>query len=144
MEAKLKSLKVVDLKALLTKANVSPPAKANKSDLISRILGSPAAIDVYNAQYPSESASTVNDDLVRQIPLFSLHFSHPLLDSLLHQKSMCLRICPILWPLIVFSLDWNADEVSPSKVEESEKASPVVEPVRVSKTMIYLQSDLHK
>lgn len=98
MEAKLKSLKVVDLKALLTKANVSPPAKANKSDLISRILGSPAAIDVYHAQYPSESAPTVNDDLVCQIPLLSSHFSHPLLDSLPHQKSMFLWLCPISGP----------------------------------------------
>lgn len=62
MDAKLKSLKVVDLKQILSKAGVSAPAKANKSDLISKILASQEAIDAYNAQYPSE---TPNDDLVR-------------------------------------------------------------------------------
>ncbi|KAE9401564.1 hypothetical protein BT96DRAFT_817734 [Gymnopus androsaceus JB14] len=61
MDAKLKSLKVVDLKQILSKAGVSAPAKANKSDLISKILASQEAIDAYNAQYPSE---TPNDDLL--------------------------------------------------------------------------------
>ncbi|KAL0581848.1 hypothetical protein V5O48_000216 [Marasmius crinis-equi] len=51
MEAKLKALKVVDLKAILNKANQPPPAKANKQDLISRILASQEAIAVYNAEH---------------------------------------------------------------------------------------------
>ena len=49
---KLKALKVVDLKQILSKAGVSVPAKANKSDLISRILSSKQALDVYANLYP--------------------------------------------------------------------------------------------
>lgn len=66
-EAKLKTLKVVDLKDILAKASVSVPAKANKQDLIARILGSPAAIEVYNKQQNPNavpSSSTTADDLV--------------------------------------------------------------------------------
>jgi len=70
-EGKLKSLKVVDLKDILSKASVSVPAKANKQDLIARILASPAALDVYNRlQNPNASTSaapvsaTATDDLL--------------------------------------------------------------------------------
>jgi SAP domain-containing ribonucleoprotein len=70
-EAKLKTLKVVDLKDILSKASVSVPAKANKQDLVARILGSPAALAVYNKQQnPNASTSaaptsaTATDDLV--------------------------------------------------------------------------------
>ncbi|KAM5533332.1 hypothetical protein V8D89_013006 [Ganoderma adspersum] len=48
MEAKLKALKVVDLKDILAKANVTLTGKANKQDLVAKILGAPEAIDVYN------------------------------------------------------------------------------------------------
>ncbi|KAF9458434.1 hypothetical protein BDZ94DRAFT_1239986 [Collybia nuda] len=48
MDAKLKALKVVELKAILAQAKVQVPAKANKSDLISRIIASTHALDVYN------------------------------------------------------------------------------------------------
>lgn len=51
---KLKALKVVDLKAILTKANVQAPAKATKSDLISRILASQPAQDAYLSLYPPQ------------------------------------------------------------------------------------------
>ncbi|KAK7472858.1 hypothetical protein VKT23_000966 [Stygiomarasmius scandens] len=61
ISAKLKALKVNDLKQILQKAAVSVPAKSNKADLIARIVASPAALDVYNAQHPSESP---NDDLL--------------------------------------------------------------------------------
>ncbi|THU87708.1 hypothetical protein K435DRAFT_743445 [Dendrothele bispora CBS 962.96] len=61
ISAKLKALKVNDLKQILQKASVSVPAKTNKADLIARILASPTALDAYNAQYPSETA---NDDLL--------------------------------------------------------------------------------
>ncbi|KAJ3749110.1 hypothetical protein DFH05DRAFT_1475518 [Lentinula detonsa] len=65
MEAKLKSLKVVDLKQILTKANVAPAGKANKADLIAKIIASPAAVDAFNAIYPSaEPAPAANDDLL--------------------------------------------------------------------------------
>lgn len=60
MDAKLKSLKVVELKDILQKANVTVPAKANKQDLIAKILGSSAAIEVYNKQQNPTAA----DDLV--------------------------------------------------------------------------------
>jgi len=67
-EPKLKSLKVVDLKDILAKAAVSVPAKANKQDLIARVLASPAALDVYNKlQNPNASSSaapTATDDLL--------------------------------------------------------------------------------
>ncbi|KAF9264251.1 hypothetical protein L218DRAFT_987254 [Marasmius fiardii PR-910] len=53
MESKLKALKVVDLKAILTKAEQPAPAKSNKQDLISRIIASEKAISVYNAEHGS-------------------------------------------------------------------------------------------
>jgi len=78
-EAKLKSLKVVDLKDILSKAAVSVPAKANKQDLIARILGSPAALAVYNKQQNPNATSSAapisaaaTDDLVRAFLTFSL------------------------------------------------------------------------
>lgn len=68
-EAKLKALKVVDLKDILAKASVSAPAKANKQELIARILASPAALAVYNKQQNPNSSTvsvsaTATDDLV--------------------------------------------------------------------------------
>ncbi|KAI0930373.1 hypothetical protein AcV5_007107 [Taiwanofungus camphoratus] len=53
MESKLKALKVVALKDILAKASVSAPSKANKQDLINKILATPAATNVYNAQHAS-------------------------------------------------------------------------------------------
>lgn len=73
-EAKLKSLKVVDLKDILAKASVSVPAKANKQDLIARVLANPAALDVYNKQQNPTSAAPVSaaatDDLVSLFATF--------------------------------------------------------------------------
>ncbi|KAI0645400.1 hypothetical protein C8Q79DRAFT_691307 [Trametes meyenii] len=63
MEAKLKSLKVVDLKDILNKAGVAIPSKANKPDLIAKVLASPAAVDVYNQQHggaPPEPAKNAS------------------------------------------------------------------------------------
>ena len=48
METKLKALKVVDLRAILAKSNVSFPTRATKQDLIARIVDSPTAIQVYH------------------------------------------------------------------------------------------------
>ncbi|KAH8107494.1 hypothetical protein DFH11DRAFT_1549512 [Phellopilus nigrolimitatus] len=48
MESKLKALKVVDLKDVLTRAGVSIPTKANKPDLIAKIIASPAALSVFD------------------------------------------------------------------------------------------------
>ncbi|KAF7321549.1 hypothetical protein MKEN_00675900 [Mycena kentingensis (nom. inval.)] len=49
MEAKLKALKVAELRELLASETV--PAKANKTDLIARIIASPTATDAYKAKY---------------------------------------------------------------------------------------------
>ena len=51
---KLKALKVVELRAVLAKANVQVPTKANKNDLISRIQASKQAQDAYHALYPQD------------------------------------------------------------------------------------------
>jgi SAP domain-containing ribonucleoprotein len=58
MDAKLKALKVADLKAVLAKAQVQAPAKATKADLIARILESQPAQDAYAQIYePEQDAS---------------------------------------------------------------------------------------
>lgn len=43
-----KSQRVADLREILQKASVPIPAKANKADLIAKILASPAAIQALN------------------------------------------------------------------------------------------------
>ncbi|EKM54354.1 uncharacterized protein PHACADRAFT_258157 [Phanerochaete carnosa HHB-10118-sp] len=53
MESKLKALKVVDLKEILSSAQVTVTGKANKSDLVAKILASPEAVKVYEQQYGS-------------------------------------------------------------------------------------------
>ncbi|KAK7057317.1 C2H2 type zinc-finger-domain-containing protein [Favolaschia claudopus] len=64
MEAKLKTLKVAELKELLTKAQQPPPPKATKSDLIARIVASKEATDVYNAKYaPKDDLLAPPEDL---------------------------------------------------------------------------------
>ena len=87
-EQKLKSLKVVDLKDILNKAAVAVPAKANKQDLIARILASPAAIQVYNKlQNPNPAppvSATATDDLVRHFYFdFTAQWSNTVLSWLL-------------------------------------------------------------
>ncbi|TBU29557.1 hypothetical protein BD311DRAFT_777465 [Dichomitus squalens] len=56
-----KALKVVDLKDILAKANVAVTGKANKPDLIAKILGSPEAIEVYNNNYGPAPAQSARD-----------------------------------------------------------------------------------
>ena len=51
---KLKALKVVDLRAVLAKANVHVPTKATKSDIIARIQASKPAQDAYFSLYPPQ------------------------------------------------------------------------------------------
>jgi len=67
-EQKLKALKVVELKDILSKAALSAPAKANKQDLIARIIASPAALEVYNKLHAPPPPAA--DDLVH---LLSTH-----------------------------------------------------------------------
>ncbi|KAG6813650.1 hypothetical protein H0H92_008887 [Tricholoma furcatifolium] len=52
LEDSLKALKVTDLKAILQKAQVSPPSR--KNDMIAKIIATPAAVDAYNAIYEPE------------------------------------------------------------------------------------------
>ncbi|KAJ7072488.1 hypothetical protein C8F01DRAFT_1243539 [Mycena amicta] len=62
MEAKLKSLKVAELKDLLKGQTL--PAKANKVDLIARIIASKEATDAYNAKYaPKDDLLAPPEDL---------------------------------------------------------------------------------
>ena len=48
-------MKVVELKDILQRANVTIPAKANKPDLISKIASTKAAIDVFESLHGSAS-----------------------------------------------------------------------------------------
>lgn len=77
-EAKLKSLKVAELKDILAKAAVSVPAKANKQDLIKLVSASPAALDVYAKQQnpnAAPSSTTATDDLVCDI-MYTVTLAH--------------------------------------------------------------------
>ncbi|EJD02615.1 uncharacterized protein FOMMEDRAFT_19911 [Fomitiporia mediterranea MF3/22] len=55
MEAKLKALKVVELKELLNEAKVPIPAKANKPDLIAKIIDTEAASSLFQVKYGDAS-----------------------------------------------------------------------------------------
>ncbi|KAH9041130.1 hypothetical protein EDB84DRAFT_1475045 [Lactarius hengduanensis] len=73
MEAKLKSLKVADLRDICTRANVSTTTRSTKADLMAKILASQPAIDAYNAKYqpngnppppPKSTVPPANDDML--------------------------------------------------------------------------------
>jgi hypothetical protein len=71
MEAKLKALKVVDLKDILAKANQQPPPKATKTDLIARILASKDATAVYNQKFPpKDDLLAPPEEYVSPLPIF--------------------------------------------------------------------------
>ncbi|KAI6107335.1 hypothetical protein EV401DRAFT_2240881 [Pisolithus croceorrhizus] len=58
MDAKLKALKVADLKEILVKASAPALGRVNKPDLINKILANPAAVKVYEELYlPSNPTS---------------------------------------------------------------------------------------
>ncbi|TFY76039.1 hypothetical protein EWM64_g7974 [Hericium alpestre] len=61
MESKLKALKVVDLRDILSRASVPVPAKATKADLISKILASPPALNAYTEKYSPPTPSVPKD-----------------------------------------------------------------------------------
>ena len=52
MDASLKSLKVADLRLILSTAGLSAPARATKADLITRIQASPQATDAVRSLHP--------------------------------------------------------------------------------------------
>ncbi|CAE6462613.1 unnamed protein product [Rhizoctonia solani] len=73
MEAKLKALKVAELKEILTKSSTPIPSKANKADLIAKILATPEALKLAGgdaapasevAPAVKEAAKPVDDDLL--------------------------------------------------------------------------------
>ncbi|KAF8756930.1 hypothetical protein RHS01_04070 [Rhizoctonia solani] len=56
MEAKLKALKVAELKEILTKSSTPIPTKANKADLIAKILATPDALKLAGGGEAAASA----------------------------------------------------------------------------------------
>ncbi|KAL4065183.1 hypothetical protein V8B97DRAFT_2004892 [Scleroderma yunnanense] len=115
MDAKLKALKVADLKEILAKASVPVAARTNKQDLIAKILANPAAIEVYEERYPpAETASTT----VKPVPVSSNN------DDLLAPPEV---------------LDWSAVEtgdlspvtVVPTQKNPSPKQPPPAKPAQV-------------
>jgi SAP domain-containing ribonucleoprotein len=91
MDAKLKALKVVDLKSILATASVSVPAKATKSDLIARIQASKPALAAYATLYPTDDLLTPPEESVLT------HFSIFFISVLIHPR-----------------IDWNADQSPPA------------------------------
>lgn len=90
MDAKLKALKVVDLKSILATASVSVPAKATKSDLIARIQASKPALAAYASLYPTDDLLTPPEESVLLIFYFFI-------SVLIHPR-----------------IDWNADQSPPA------------------------------
>ena len=76
MDAKLKALKVVDLKHILSSASVSVPAKATKNDLIAKILGSKEALDAHAKLYPPDDLLAPPEEYAtRSLLIYILTFS---------------------------------------------------------------------
>ncbi|KAI0081865.1 hypothetical protein K474DRAFT_1655729 [Panus rudis PR-1116 ss-1] len=98
-EAQLKALKVVELKDILTSANVALHGKANKADLVAKILASPDALQVYHARHtpqaqskdtpqpapPAEEKQAQNDDVDSQTTVATAPEAKP--DSKSTQQS---------------------------------------------------------
>ncbi|KAG0703221.1 hypothetical protein DFH29DRAFT_998676 [Suillus ampliporus] len=57
MDAKLKALKVADLKEILSKASI-PLGNAKKQDLINKIIANPPAIEVFHNLHPGTKPKT--------------------------------------------------------------------------------------
>ena len=79
MAARLKTLKVAELKDILTTAGVPFPPRANKADLVAKIAASQPALDAFNVLHPQDRVQSQkqaptphpsqNDDLVRVFPV---------------------------------------------------------------------------
>ncbi|KAI0045942.1 hypothetical protein FA95DRAFT_1607315 [Auriscalpium vulgare] len=68
MDAKLKALKVADLKDILHHAKVPATARATKADLVAKILASQPALDAYAQKYDANTAPSPTDDLLAPLP----------------------------------------------------------------------------
>jgi hypothetical protein len=66
-----KGMKVADLKAVLQQASVSFSAKLTKSDLIKKIIESPAAVAIVSG---SENGGPTEDDLVSSLLVCATEF----------------------------------------------------------------------
>lgn len=70
-----KALKVADLKEILTKSSTPIGSKANKADLIAKILATPAALELASGETAAPAApaeAKVDDDLVRKYTFYAL------------------------------------------------------------------------
>ena len=75
-----KQLKVPELKDILSKAQVPLGGKANKADLIAKILGSQPALDVYNQLHGKPSGQQEVQKPAEE-PTVSLHAAYPLIAA---------------------------------------------------------------
>lgn len=64
LSSRRKALKVVDLRNILSKAEVSAPQKANKQDLITKILASEQALKAYRGIHDKNDGGEEEDELV--------------------------------------------------------------------------------
>lgn len=77
-----KALKVADLKEILTKSGTPIGSKANKADLIAKILATPAALEIAGGDAavapaaPAEAETKVDDDLVRNPTFYALCYTY--------------------------------------------------------------------
>ena len=72
---KLKALKVVDLKAILAKANIQVPAKSTKNGLILKIEASKPAQDAYLSLYPPQDDLLTPPEEYFKLSLISIFLS---------------------------------------------------------------------
>ncbi|KAI0029208.1 hypothetical protein K488DRAFT_88967 [Vararia minispora EC-137] len=78
MEAKLKALKVADLKEILATASVSTPTRVNKADLIAKILASDPAQAVYRRKYEPDTVPSIpSKDSLLEPPEDDITWSDP-------------------------------------------------------------------
>ncbi|KAI0686350.1 hypothetical protein BC835DRAFT_1420448 [Cytidiella melzeri] len=73
MESKLKALKVVELKDILSKAQVTVVGKANKADLIAKILASPNALATLEEQAGRTPGTTASPTAPLDTPTAPVH-----------------------------------------------------------------------
>jgi len=120
MRACSKALKVADLKDALTKAGAAFAPKANKAELVTKVLASPEALAALGLAGSTAAPAAVeeNDDLVRAfepsslktLTLFSLlSCSWRRLQSKSHARDILFSVCSNQ-PLLVFRFDWDGGE----------------------------------
>ncbi|KAI0000343.1 hypothetical protein BJV77DRAFT_1063779 [Russula vinacea] len=116
MDAKLKSLKVADLKEICTRANIPTTTRSTKADLITKILSSQPAIDAYNAKYQQNGNTAPSSKPV----LLSNH------DSILSPPEECANVA-LLSPsssLYTPRVDWTLEEPSQAALVPAAASNP--------------------